>query len=244
LIKGIFFDLGGTLWQPFGYLDLAGAIDKAAGELFCRVLPGAKQWKSRELSRAVYEMITQRYPGELRERDCFQEFSRCFETAGLRFEQDMAEHVYHTFVYNLARLYRVYDEVPAVLRALRCSRRYVTGVVSNTIFPGKIMKTCLDESGLGSVLDFCIFSSDVGWRKPHPKIYQAALNVSRLKPGEVLFVGDRFVEDVEGPKSMGMKAILLNRDTLINKSNRPGISHLGELISLDDNRLVRISGPL
>jgi putative hydrolase of the HAD superfamily len=52
------------------------------------------------------------------------------------------------------------------------------------------------------------FSSRVGVRKPDPRIYRVALDQLGLPPTEVLYVGDRLLEDVKGPKALGMRALL------------------------------------
>jgi putative hydrolase of the HAD superfamily len=48
----------------------------------------------------------------------------------------------------------------------------------------------------------------VGRRKPAPEIYRAALDVIGLDAARVLFVGNRVREDYEGPRSLGIKAVI------------------------------------
>jgi putative hydrolase of the HAD superfamily len=45
-------------------------------------------------------------------------------------------------------------------------------------------------------------------RKPHPRIYQAALTRLGVPAAGAVFVGDRLKEDVRGPKEVGMRAVL------------------------------------
>ena len=52
-------------------------------------------------------------------------------------------------------------------------------------------------------------SSAVGSRKPDPRIYRDALRQLGGDAAETLFVGDRVKEDVQGPKALGMRAVLL-----------------------------------
>ncbi len=47
--------------------------------------------------------------------------------------------------------------------------------------------------------------------KPNPAFYQAILEQLKCKPCEVLFAGDSLIDDVEGPKSVGMKTCWVNR---------------------------------
>jgi HAD superfamily hydrolase (TIGR01549 family) len=82
------------------------------------------------------------------------------------------------------------------------------GLVSNTIFPERFHLKELKKFGICPFLDLTLFSSSVGYKKPHPKIFKRALNKLRVKPEEAVFVGDRLVEDIGGAQDVGMKAIL------------------------------------
>lgn len=64
--------------------------------------------------------------------------------------------------------------------------------------------------GIYEYFDLVIFSSDIRYKKPNPKIYHFALNKMQLKPDEVLFIGDTPENDIIAPKRMGMKAIHIN----------------------------------
>ena len=45
-------------------------------------------------------------------------------------------------------------------------------------------------------------------RKPDPRIYRAVLDDLGVEPGRALFVGDRVLEDVQGPAALGMHTCL------------------------------------
>ena len=53
-----------------------------------------------------------------------------------------------------------------------------------------------------------VISCDVGYMKPHPRIYEAAFEQMRLEADESVMVGDNPRADVEGAKHLGMTAIL------------------------------------
>ena len=61
--------------------------------------------------------------------------------------------------------------------------------------------------GLYDLFDPIIFSSDVRYKKPNPKIYRLALDRMQLKPEEVLFIGDTPENDIIAPQEIGMQAI-------------------------------------
>ena len=82
------------------------------------------------------------------------------------------------------------------------------GLVSNAFWGVDVIRAMLDRDGLLPHLDVVLCSSAVGVRKPHPAIYRAALANLRVAPAETVFIGDRLLEDVAGPRRLGMQAIL------------------------------------
>jgi putative hydrolase of the HAD superfamily len=61
--------------------------------------------------------------------------------------------------------------------------------------------------GIAQRIDFAVFSSEVGKRKPHPAIFERALDALGVAPGEAMFVGDRLYEDVRGANEVGMTSV-------------------------------------
>lgn len=94
----------------------------------------------------------------------------------------------------------------ALLESLR-KRGLKTGLVSNATDPGWLLRIDLERQGLAQHLDAVVFSSELGKRKPHPAIYEAALSELGVAPERTLFVGDRLVEDVQGPAELGMMTV-------------------------------------
>jgi len=94
----------------------------------------------------------------------------------------------------------------ALLEALR-SRGLRLGLVSNAFDPAWLLHRDLEQMGLAERLDFAVFSSEVGKRKPHPAIFERALEALGVAPEEALFVGDRLYEDVRGAAELGMATV-------------------------------------
>ncbi|TMC61641.1 MAG: HAD family hydrolase, partial [Chloroflexota bacterium] len=99
---------------------------------------------------------------------------------------------------------------PDVVRTLENLQRegLRLGLVSNAAYLPRLMKAQLTALGLASYFTGVTFSSEIGLRKPHPAIYQDALAKVGVEASKALFVGDRVREDVQGPKSLGMRAVL------------------------------------
>jgi len=94
----------------------------------------------------------------------------------------------------------------AMLESLR-SRGLKLGLVSNAFDPGWLLRRDLEQMGIAERIDFAVFSSEVGKRKPHPEIFERALTALGAAAEESLFVGDRLFEDVHGAGELGMTTV-------------------------------------
>lgn len=56
-------------------------------------------------------------------------------------------------------------------------------------------------------IDYPIFSFDVGMVKPNLKIYKKMFEIAKVRPNEVLMVGDSLEHDVKAPSKLGIKSI-------------------------------------
>jgi len=97
----------------------------------------------------------------------------------------------------------------ALLRALR--PRYRLAVVSNFDYTPTAVGM-LRDAGVAELFDTIVVSDAVGWRKPRPEIFDAALQQLGVAPRDALFVGDRADIDVVGAQRMGMPVAWVNRD--------------------------------
>ena len=93
-----------------------------------------------------------------------------------------------------------------LLEALR-EQGLKLGLVSNAFDPGWLLHRDLEHMGLAQRLDFSVFSSEVGMRKPHPAIFERALEALGVAPENALFVGDRLFEDIRGSAELGMTTV-------------------------------------
>jgi HAD superfamily hydrolase (TIGR01549 family) len=79
--------------------------------------------------------------------------------------------------------------------------------VTNRGFSGPLFHQEMRELGLTDLFEHTVISCDVGYMKPHPRIFHVALDLMRLEPEDVAMVGDSLRADVEGAKTLGMTAI-------------------------------------
>jgi putative hydrolase of the HAD superfamily len=66
-------------------------------------------------------------------------------------------------------------------------------------------------SPLRERLDAVVFSYQLGFRKPDPRIYERALDAVGAQPGEAIFVGDGGSDEHRGARAVGMQTVLVTR---------------------------------
>lgn len=81
------------------------------------------------------------------------------------------------------------------------------GMVSNTAWPSGAHDPDLERFGLIDLLPCRVYSCEVGWEKPAPPIFHAALSCTGIPAEETAFVGDFRRYDIAGAHAVGMKGI-------------------------------------
>ena len=95
------------------------------------------------------------------------------------------------------------------------SQHYRLGIVSN--FYGNLATVC-QNVGLSPFFGEMIDSTTVGYSKPDPKIFTAALTTLQSSPAQAVFIGDSLPRDMAGARNMGMAHIWLTPKASEQKS--------------------------
>jgi putative hydrolase of the HAD superfamily len=128
--------------------------------------------------------------------------------AGLRLPDDLLHEILDAEQQCWDRSVRVDADAPALLEWLG-ERGIKRGICSNAPFPAEMMRRQVRANGIAGLVDTIVFSSEVGKRKPSPEMYRAALAAIGTAPERTLFAGDRVREDYEGPRALGMRAVIV-----------------------------------
>ncbi len=102
--------------------------------------------------------------------------------------------------------FELYEDVLPVLDDLR-AHSLKLGLVSNGI---RDLHEFVAHHRLD--IDAIVDSRTHGRVKPHPTIFQAALDRLEVRAEDAVMVGDSLEEDVDGARALGMRAILVDRD--------------------------------
>jgi len=109
--------------------------------------------------------------------------------------------------YMLYATSRVYPDVHPVLAHLQ-ERKLKLTIISNST---PLTEFVLKRTKLSKNFDHILLSYKEGIMKPDPRIYQKALQLSKVSNHEVLFVGDDINKDGKVPKSLGMQTLIIKR---------------------------------
>jgi putative hydrolase of the HAD superfamily len=82
------------------------------------------------------------------------------------------------------------------------------GLISNT---HRSLEAFQRHFELDRFVSIAIASSDHGYMKPHPSIFEAALQLADVFPREAVMVGDSLTHDIAGARALGMHGVLLSR---------------------------------
>ena len=157
-------------------------------------------------------------PPEFREVPSRVRFERALDRSGLATPgaQQHAEALSLAHMAHLASAVELPDGHAELLASF--ASRFRLGLVSN-FDHAPTAHALLTRFGLARFFDAIVISDEFGRRKPHPAIFREGLKRVGVSAEDAIYVGDTAVDDVEGPKRVGMRAVWLNRS---NRELPPG----------------------
>jgi HAD superfamily hydrolase (TIGR01662 family) len=131
------------------------------------------------------------------------------------------------------RHFFLYDDVEPVMRTLAGAGLRI-GLISNTQRP---LDEFASHFGLDGLITASVSSAAHGFLKPHPAIFESALQSIGVTAEEAVMVGDSVTHDIEGARQIGMQAVLLRRDIVglsspLQRSLGPGYEDVPVIASL------------
>jgi FMN phosphatase YigB (HAD superfamily) len=111
--------------------------------------------------------------------------------------------------------WETYPDVLPTLKAIRC-RGYTLGVISDW---GIALGPILHRLKLTTYFDCLLVSAVTRHAKPSPSLYELALQRANAIGDYTIHIGDSYIHDVLGARSVGMTPILLDRPYRLQESN-------------------------
>lgn len=215
-IRAVYFDFGFVIGYPrpgidrkFFYLDWHG-IDTLYDdpEIVVHFRPGITRADVEAFFvRELYEVFVHHEQTDLRDP---QSNRRLHATLPQLFTCPMTQPFVDRLLSHVdtMKYIRLDPAAIAVIQALR--HRYTLSLISNMMLPGSLLLAKLRQARLLDAFHTISISSDVGFIKPHPGIFQHTLQCDHLQPEQVVFVGDTYAQDIRGAQQVGMHTIWLN----------------------------------
>lgn len=209
--SAVFFDLGKTLmyakapWQPVllrSYKALAETLHVNGVDVDLNTLP--YEFTSRINAYHAYRDDT------LRETTVLSLLRHVLDENGFRDTPDPVLRTALNAKYAITQSnWYVENDAHPMLRALRDSD-YRLALLSNAGDDPDV-QALIDKFGLRPYFEFILTSAACGYRKPHPHMFEQALDALNLFPHQVAMVGDALTADVKGAQALGIYSIWVNR---------------------------------
>lgn len=212
-LTGVLFDYGETLVQ---FVRPLAALARAHAEIIelleaVRARPlTVEELRLDILDRVEHEVAEHTDGDDLREMSVAVASRRAYRNAGFDLDEDVLDEVLRIEQEAWWRGARLDPEAEPLLDALR-GRGIRVGLCSNAPYRLRSLHQQLAFVGLDAHLDLVTFSAEIGWRKPSPRIFTAALRALGAEAATSLMVGDSERCDVAGAHRVGMSAVLMRR---------------------------------
>lgn len=208
MIKGVFFDLCGTL-LTYGDMDAAWAYWLEVG--FFNFHNAGWKGTLSEFQTACDGLFS--LPEPTREDDGLTVYERRLKRLGEKIGCNLTIPQLQQTAMSTVRTWadRMYLDPQANELLTRLKERFYLALITNYDHPPYI-EMALDHHALRPFFSKVIISSRVGYSKPDPRIFQMALKTSGLAPHEVIFVGDNLKDDIAGAQEAGLHPIFILRD--------------------------------
>jgi putative hydrolase of the HAD superfamily len=214
-LEAIFFDVGNTLLFPDRAHILAPLHQR-------KLIPSLEQWHAIErTTKKEFDEIMQ-HDGKADQSFWYLFFSHLLEELGVRDDGLRDQMV------NATRVSANWGDIRPGTREIlqRLGQRYRLAVISNA--DGKIADL-LERCRIADCFHVITDSGLVGYEKPHPAIFQAAMRAMDATPEQSLYVGDVYSVDYVGATRAGMQAILFDVSGAYRESGKPRVESLEEL---------------
>jgi putative hydrolase of the HAD superfamily len=228
--KAVLFDLGGTLAYYYERSEFPEILRQSIAEVkaylnehdILNVSPDEVACRLREEDHEA---------GDHHVRPLEERLRRIFQIGNSANSEQLTMTLSRVFMKPIFARGRCYDETIPTLEELR-ARGFKTGIVSNTSWgsPANLWREEIERLRLAAQMDAVVFCRDVGWRKPSRQIFEFTLKQIDMRPQDCIFVGDHPEWDLIGAQTVGIDAILIDRQGILQHDKTEHITSLRELL--------------
>jgi HAD superfamily hydrolase (TIGR01549 family) len=222
-VEAVLFDLDDTLYDH-RHARLAGlrAIRRAEPTLGRFSLDQEDRTFERLLSEIHLSLVL---PGKIsHDESRWMRMTRFLQEFHLELPRRRIQELIDLRVQTYMQHRRPVPGAAALLRHLRAGGSDIVVVTNNLVSEQEEKLRFMRFDGL---IDHLVCSEEVGFTKPDPRIFRAALERAHVTPQTAVMVGDSWDSDVIGATRAGLRAIWFHRD----ESPVPAEPHADELRS-------------
>jgi putative hydrolase of the HAD superfamily len=213
-MKAVVFDLGHTLIDYYSNWEAPEL--KAIERSYRLAMENGSEAEPDKFQSDLRKMLVDgrvRKEKELVEIPLYQVLDTIFQRHGCEVTDEMLVEGMDIF-YGV--LVEDRDLVPGTIEMLEMvqDKGYAIGLVSDVAWglPSEYPQRDMGFFNITEYFDDMVFSTDVGLRKPHPKMFKIALSNLGAEADRSIFVGNSLQCDVKGALGVGMTAVLKKSD--------------------------------
>lgn len=229
MISHIFFDFFGTLTH-YSVGTEGKAFNGTASWLLSKGFKGDEA-TFREIWKRAFKAVNDEAAKTLDEFPMYRVVEAFLSDARVMVsEKEIAEFI-DIYLSDWNQGVRYIPHIESMIE--RLSLKYKLAVVSNTHFEPLVL-THLEKMGILPFMQFVLTSIAFGKRKPHPLIFEEALDLCSVSKDQCLYVGDSYTDDYEGARHAGIRCLLIDPEqrSPINSEDRiDSILHLEKFLS-------------
>lgn len=210
MIKAVFFDWFSTLahYDPPREQLQAQVLRELGFNVSLPAMQRALVLADKELYAELAEISMRNRTPEERLQVYLRHQQSILANAGVNSGPELAEMTMRRMrELNARPRFALFDDVLPTVKILK-ERQLTIGLLTN-IHRG-ISDIC-KELGLEPFMDVIVSSGEAGADKPDPAIFRFALERATADPGEVIHVGDQYLQDVVGARNVGITPIFIDR---------------------------------
>jgi 2-haloalkanoic acid dehalogenase type II len=136
--------------------------------------------------------------------------SRVIHALEIEDDGDLAQKIHEQWFQTINLT--AFPDTEPILADLR-NKGMKTGIISNA-YEDEITEICEDVGLHMSLFDIYVGSDTIKKAKPHPDIFRYVLQKLDIKPQEAIYVGDNIEKDYKAAERVGMKSLLIVRDSI------------------------------
>lgn len=208
-IKGVFFDLGGTL---FSYRNVARTNIPILIESVRAMVVSADEDTIKKSDALATRQISQQYADKAyyQHHDMFHDiYVRFCELVEANYDAETHRYYHEIQQAALFKCLAIKSDCVTTLRFLQARGLY-TLIVSN--IDDDMLEPLVEREGLAAHLNHWTSSEAALSCKPDQRFFAVALEKSGLSAEQVLFVGDSPEHDIVGANRAGMNTVLIVED--------------------------------